>query len=136
MKYIDLFGNVLSDFTSLRTLNELVLRGTNLSGSIPQTGFERKFINRWNSWCIFHSVEAGEAPSQWKQAWRPDSGRNREPRRLKGGHTFWYPVWHGGYHGTVEPRGSLRPHAGIAMRYLDKRLINPITHVFILLYLD
>ncbi|KAG6383039.1 hypothetical protein SASPL_157222 [Salvia splendens] len=37
LKYIDLLGNVLSDFTPLRTLNELVLCGTNLSGPIPPT---------------------------------------------------------------------------------------------------
>ncbi|KAH6772071.1 Leucine-rich receptor-like protein kinase family protein [Perilla frutescens var. hirtella] len=37
LKFIDLLGHVPSNFSSLRTLNKLVLSGTNLTGTIPQT---------------------------------------------------------------------------------------------------
>ncbi|KAL2459535.1 Leucine-rich receptor-like protein kinase family protein [Forsythia ovata] len=36
LKYMDLLGNVPSNFSSLASLNKLVLSGTNLSGSIPK----------------------------------------------------------------------------------------------------
>ncbi|KAE8667773.1 hypothetical protein F3Y22_tig00112382pilonHSYRG00135 [Hibiscus syriacus] len=59
--YVDLFGQVPSNFTSLLTLNKLVLSGANLTGSIPK---EISTLTQLTHLDLSENVLSGEIPSE------------------------------------------------------------------------
>ncbi|XP_050376070.1 LRR receptor-like serine/threonine-protein kinase RGI3 [Argentina anserina] len=59
LKYIDLLGKLPSNFTSLLTLNKVVLSGTNLTGSIPR---EISVLKRLTSLDLSDNALSGEIP--------------------------------------------------------------------------
>ncbi|KAE8719762.1 putative LRR receptor-like serine/threonine-protein kinase [Hibiscus syriacus] len=61
LRYVDLFGQVPSNFTSLLTLNKLVLSGANLTGSIPK---EISTLTRLTHLDLSENVLSGEIPSE------------------------------------------------------------------------
>ncbi|KAJ0105565.1 hypothetical protein Patl1_18088 [Pistacia atlantica] len=61
LRYVDLFGNVPSNFTSLLTLNKFVLSGANLTGSIPK---EIASLTQLNYLDLSENALTGEIPIQ------------------------------------------------------------------------
>ncbi|KAL3824871.1 hypothetical protein ACJIZ3_020900 [Penstemon smallii] len=60
LKYMDLLGNVPANFSSLESLNKLVLSGTNLTGSIPQ---EIRILRELKLLDLSDNALNGEIPS-------------------------------------------------------------------------
>lgn len=61
LRYVDLFGNVPSNFTSLFSLKKLILSGTNLTGPIPK---EIGALSQLTSLDLSDNALTGEIPSE------------------------------------------------------------------------
>lgn len=61
LRYVDLLGHVPTNFTSLLSLNRLVLSGTNLTGSIPK---EIASLNQLNYLDLSENSLTGEIPRE------------------------------------------------------------------------